>query len=319
MRTSEMNAISAGMETGRSHAFLMKRIRKMWLLYAMLVPALILVALFNYIPMYGVLIAFKTFRVADGIWGSTWNDFEHFRTLFSTVGFTRALRNTVIISLLRLVFGFPMPILFALLINEMRNGWFKKTVQSISYLPHFISWVVLAGIVGEILSPQRGVLNYLIQLAGGKPIYFLISNDWFRSILIATDIWKDVGWSAIIYIAALASIDPQLYEAADMDGASRLRKAWHISIPGIVPMIVILFLIKIGHVLNSGFDQIFNLYNPLVYETGDVLDTFIYRIGILNARYDFSTAVGLFMNAIGILLLLGSNMIIRRKSEYGIW
>ncbi|WP_235886314.1 ABC transporter permease [Paenibacillus cymbidii] len=318
MRASDLNAVSK-MAAADGRASVLKRFRKMWMLYAMLVPAFVLVILFNYIPMYGVIIAFKTFRVADGMWGSAWNHFEHFRTLFSTVGFARALRNTIIISLLRLAFGFPMPIIFALLINEMRNGRFKKAVQSISYLPHFISWVVLAGVVGEILSPQRGTINYLIQLAGGKPIYFLISNDWFRPILIATDIWKDVGWSAIIYIAALASIDPQLYEAADMDGASRLRKAWHISIPGIVPMIVILFLIKIGHVLNSGFDQIFNLYNPLVYETGDVLDTFIYRIGIVNARYDFSTAVGLFMSAIGIVLLLGSNLIIRRKSDYGIW
>lgn len=245
--------------------------------------------------------------------------FEHFRLLFNTVGVSRALWNTIVISLMRLVFVFPMPIIFALLINEMRNGRFKQTVQSISYLPHFISWVVLAGLIGELLSPQRGAINYLIQLAGGKPIYFLVSNDWFRFILISTDIWKEVGWGAVIYIAALASIDPQLYEAADMDGAGRLRKAWHISIPGIVPMIVILFLIKIGNVLNSGFDQILNLYNPLVYETADVLDTFIYRIGILNARYDFSTAVGLFMSAMGIVLLLGSNMLIRRKSEYGIW
>jgi len=270
--------------------------------------------------MYGVIIAFKNFRIADGILGSNWNNFEHFRLLlFESYTFKRVFFNTLEISLLRLIVGFPAPIILALLLNEVINTRFKRIVQSITYLPHFISWVILAGIVHEILSPQRGIANYLITLFGGEPIHFLASKTWFVPVLVVTNIWKNVGWGSIIYLAALSSVDPSLYEAAEIDGAHRLQKAWHISIPAIASVIVILLILRLGRIMNAGFDQIFNLYNPLVYEVSDIIDTFVYRVGLIDARYDFSAAVGLFKNVIGVFLLLGTNAVVRRFSEYAVW
>jgi putative aldouronate transport system permease protein len=225
----------------------------------------------------------------------------------------------VVISLLKLIIVFPAPIIFAILLNEVKNEKFKKVSQSISYLPHFMSWVILSAMVIEVFSPQRGIINFFITLVGGDPINFMSDKASFIPILILTDMWKEVGWGAIIYLASIASIDPQLYEAAEMDGAGRFHKMIHVTLPSIMPMVIILFILRLGSVLNAGFDQILNLYNPLVYEVADIIDTYVYRSGLEQFQFDYATAVGLFKNVVGIILILSANAIIRRKSEHGIW
>jgi putative aldouronate transport system permease protein len=285
--------------------------------YALLLPALILMVVFKYIPMYGVQIAFKNFVFAKGIMGSDWVGLQHFERMFSEPTFLQVFRNTVVISLLNLVFGFPAPILLAILLNEIRVKWFKRVAQTISYLPHFISWVVLAGIINELLS-MRGFVNQLILWFGGRPGLVLVDPNWFLQILITSGIWQGVGWGSIIYLAAITGIDKHLYEAAAIDGASRVRQAWHITLPSLIPFIFLLFLLKIGHLLDTDFDQIFNLYTPLVYSVGDVLSTYTYRIGLVGLDFSYSTAIGLFKNLIGFILLLVVNFSSRKYKEYGV-
>jgi putative aldouronate transport system permease protein len=293
--------------------------KKMKTLYIMLAIPMVMLIIFHYVPMYGILIAFKNFSPGLGIWDSPWNNFEHFKRLFDDFLFLRALQNTVVISLLKLIIVFPAPIIFAILLNEVKNEKFKKVSQSISYLPHFMSWVILSAMVIEVFSPQRGIINFFITLVGGDPINFMSDKTSFIPILILTDMWKEVGWGAIIYLASIASIDPQLYEAAEMDGAGRFHKMIHVTLPSIMPMVIILFILRLGSVLNAGFDQILNLYNPLVYEVADIIDTYVYRSGLEQFQFDYATAVGLFKNVVGIILILSANAIIRRKSEHGIW
>ena len=295
--------------------------KRMKLLYLFFLVPFVVFFVFHYMPMYGLLIAFKQYRVIDGIWGSPWNNFRHFEMLFSNIYFGRILRNTIIISVYRVVFGFPAPILLALLINELRNATFKRITQSISYLPHFFSWVVLASIMIEILSPQRGIVGYLYTLFGADPPNMLTSTTYFRPILVISDIFKEVGWGTVVYLAAISTIDPGLYESASIDGASRLKQARYITLPSLLPIISILLLLRVGYIMNAGFDQIFNLYNPIVYEVADIIDTYVYRVGIIERRFDFSTAVGLFKNAIGVVLLIAANVIIKRfgEGEYAVW
>ena len=297
-----------------------RRARKYLVLYIFcLVPATVLF-IFHYLPIWGVVIAFKDFRVGLGILGSPWNNFQHFRDLFLDPFFARVLRNTVIISLLKIVFGFPAPVILALLLNELRNQPFKKAVQSISYLPHFMSWVVIAGVVMEILSPQRGIPAFIGHLFGAEEVPNLfMDRTLFRPLLVVTHIWQSVGWGTIVYLAAISTIDPTLYDVSAVDGAGRLRTMVHITLPALVPVMTILFLLSLGHLLNAGFEQIFNLYNPLVYEVADIIDTYVYRVGILDIRFEFGAAVGLFKNVIGVILLVAANAIIRRFSEYAIW
>jgi putative aldouronate transport system permease protein len=285
----------------------------------MLALPIIQLVIFKYMPMYGVIIGFKDFNPVLGIMDSPWNNFEHFKRLFGSFLFKRVLTNTVEISLLRLVIGFPTTIIFALLLNEVNTLRFKKIVQSISYLPHFLSWVVIASIVTPMLSPSNGIVNGVLALFGIEPISFLTDNSWFRPILIITSTWKGIGWGSIIYLASISSIDTQLYDAADTDGAGRLRKAIHVTIPGILPMIVIMLILNVGNILDAGFDQIFNLYSPLVYETADIIDTYNYRVGIIESKYDYSAAVGLFKNIVGIVFVLGTNIIARKFSDYALW
>lgn len=287
--------------------------------YILLLPALIYFVLFHYKPMYGLLIAFKDYKILKGIIGSPWIGFENFERLFISPIFHRVLKNTIIISVLRIVFGFPAPIIFALILNEIYHVRFKKVVQTISYLPHFISWVVLGGIFKEILSPTRGAVNFVLRFLGGESIFFLTRPEWFRPILISTGVWQSIGWGSIIYLAAISSIDAQLYEAAIIDGANRFQQIRRITLPSITHVITILFILGLASVLNAGFDQIFNLYNPMVYATGDIIDTYVYRIGLINAQYSFSTAVSLFKNLIGLILVLAVNAVVARFSEYTIW
>ncbi|MGG1555574.1 ABC transporter permease [Paenibacillus ferrarius] len=296
-----------------------KKAKKMKMLYVLLLLPVIHLAIFHYAPMYGVIIAFKDFKAGLGIWDSPWNNFEHFKNMFHDFVFIRALRNTVIISVLRLVVGFTFPIIFALLINEIMHNKFKRTVQSISYLPHFMSWVIIASMVVEVFSPQRGIVNYLITLFGGTPINFLSSKTFFVPLLLISDAWKEVGWASILYLASISSISPEIYEAAESDGANRFHKMIYITLPSIIPVITILFLLRLGHILSGGFDQILNLYSPLVYEVGDIVDTYVYRAGLVEFRLDYSAAVGLFKNLVGVVLLVTVNQIVRKFNDYGVW
>ena len=295
------------------------RVRRMRLLYLSMLPALLLLFVFNYIPIYGIVIAFKNFQASRGILGSPWNNFENFEVLFGSFQFQRVMRNTVIISVQRIVFGFPAPILLALIINEFANSWWKKGIQAITYLPHFISWVVMAGILVEILSPQRGIIGYLYTVLGREAPLLLTDVILFRPILIATDVWKEVGWGSVIYLAAISSIDPTMYDVARIDGAGRLRQATAITVPSLLPVITILFILRLSGILNAGFDQIFNLYNALVYEVADIIDTYMYRVGILSQEFEFATAAGLFKNVVGVALIVLVNAVIRRFSDHGIW
>ena len=314
---NKLSILNNGVAVKKGEKF--RRAMKMKQLYLLLIPATVLLFIFAYIPMYGIIIAFKNFKAADGIFGSAWNNFKHFRQLFRNPGFARVFRNTISISLLRIIFGYPAPIIFALLLNELFHVRFKKIIQTISYLPYFMSWVVLSGILVELLSPTRGAVNYVITWLGGTPVNFLTSSGYFIAILIISGLWQGVGYGAIIYLASLSSINPELYESADLDGANRFRKAVHISIPSLVPVITILFILGLGGILNAGFDQIFNLYNPIVYDVADIIDTYLYRVGLQEMRYDFATAVGLFRNIIAIALIIGANIFARKFSEYALW
>lgn len=282
-------------------------------------PAIVYYLVFQYAPMYGLQIAFKDYFIRRGMWASPWIGLENFRQLFAIPSFWEVLRNTLIISLMRITFSFPMPILFAILLNELWHRRFKKVVQTISYLPHFLSWVVLGGLFVQFLSPSSGPINLILRAMGAEPIYFLADTEWFRPVLIITGIWKRVGWGSIVYLAALSGIDPQLYEAATIDGANRFRRAIHITLPSLAPVITIMFIFAVGNIIQDDFDQIFNLYNPAVYSVGDVLSTYMYRLGLLRMEYSFATAVGLFKNVIAFVLIVTTNAVTKRINEYGLW
>ncbi|RIX51572.1 sugar ABC transporter permease [Paenibacillus nanensis] len=285
----------------------------------MLIPVLVWYGIFHYGPMYGVQLAFKDFSPIKGIWGSDWIGMEHFKFLFyQSPDFARIFRNTILISLYNIIFGFPAPIILALMLNELRYKLFKRFAQSISYIPHFFSWVILSGIIVVMLSPSEGPVNYIIKLFGGEPIYFLADTDYFRPTLVVTSIWKEIGWGTIIYLAALSGIDPTLYEAATIDGANRWKRIRHITIPSILPVVSIMFILSLGGILNAGFDQIFNLYSPAVYEVADVIDTYVYRAGIQQSQFGLTTAVGLFKNVIGIMLVLGTNYVMKKMGQEGV-
>lgn len=295
--------------------------KKHMALCLMLLPVVAYFIIFRYIPMGGLIIAFKDYKLGLGILKSPWNGIENFRYAFSTVTFRRSLVNTLYISVYKTIFGFPMPIILAIFLNEIRHIRFKRTIQTISYLPHFLSWVVVAGLFMNILSPNVGMLNYILTQWFGlsKPIYFLGNNTTFRPTLVVTDIWKNVGWGSILYLATIAGIDPSLYESAVCDGATRFQRIRYITLPSLLPTITILLILNLGSILDAGFDQIFNLYNTAVYPTGDIIDTYVYRYGLGEMRYAFGTAVGLFKNSIGFILVIGTNAVARRISEYGLW
>lgn len=288
-------------------------------LLLLLLPGLLYYIIFKYAPMYGIMIAFKDYKFSLGIWKSPWVGFEVFREIFSSSIFWRVFRNTIIISSMKLFFGFPAPIIFALLLNEVKALKFKKCIQTVSYLPHFISWVVLSGLMIEILSPSSGPINFIINELTGKTIYFLGDSRYFRGTLVATSIWKGLGWGTIVYLAALSDINPELYEAADIDGANRWQKSRYITLPSLKPIIVILFILSVGDIVGDDFDQIFNLYNPAVLSVGDVLSTYTYTKGMQQMEYSFSAAVGLFQNVLAFILLMIANAISKKFGEYGIW
>ena len=288
--------------------------------YLLLLPFLAFILLFKYLPMYGVTLAFKDFKIRKGIMGSPWAGLKYFYQLFEAFSFYEVLRNTLIISLEKLVFCFPVPIMLAIFINEIRNDHVKKTFQTCSYLPHFISWIIAASFVEDIFA-LNGPINLIISLFGGKSVYFMADVRSFRFVLIITNIWKTCGWSSIVYIASITGIDPQLYESAQIDGARKLQTIWHITLPGIRTTIITLFILEVGKIMSAGFDQIYNLYSPAVYSVADILDTYTYRQGIENNNYSYATAAGLFQNVIGFVLVIASNLVVKRLSdgEEGLW
>jgi putative aldouronate transport system permease protein len=306
------------------HALTSKRanrhpLLKYWDLYLMVLPALVFLLVFKYGPMYGVVIAFKDYNIMQGVFASKWVGFQYFRELFMFDEFPRVVINTLMISLMKLVVGFPAPILLALLLNELRLVVFKRWVQTFTYLPHFISWVVIGGIAVDLLSPSSGIVNKAIQAFGGEPIFFFTSEKLFRWILVYTDVWKEAGWGAIIYLAALLSINEELFQAATVDGAGRLRQIWHISLPSIRSTIIILLLLRIGHLLDAGFEQVLVMYNPTVYDVGDIIDTYVFRVGLGTMQFGLTTAAGLFKSVIGCVLLVIANTLARRMGEEGIY
>lgn len=298
----------------------LKMIKKMRTYYLLLLPFLAFIVIFKYIPMYGITLAFKDFRVLDGIMGSPWAGFKYFRQLFEAASFYEVLRNTIVISLKKLLFSFPAPIILALFINEIRNERVKKTFQTVSYLPHFISWIIAASFISDILS-LRGPINTLIEQLGGDPVYFMAETKWFQPILVLSAIWKNSGWSSIVYIAAITGIDQDLYEASAIDGAKKLQQIWYITLPCIRTTIITLFILEVGKIMSAGFDQVYNLYSPVVYSVGDILDTYTYRQGIVKSNYSYATAAGLFQNVIGFILVIASNVTVKRLSdgEEGLW
>lgn len=321
MRSFIGKSESLGQRSGRinnNKAFLQNYIKNKYLLM-LLAPVLIYFIVFHYGPMYGIIIAFKEFYPTKGILGSEWAGFVNFEKLFTGLYFIPVLKNTLIISFYKLVFGFPAPIIICLLLNEVRKAAFKRTIQTISYLPHFISWVVLAGIVREILSPSRGSINYFLQLLGFEPIFFVADAQWFRFVLVGSAIWKEVGWQSIIYLAAVSGINPELYDVADLDGAGRFRRIWSITIPSIIPIIIIMFILAAGSIINDDFEQIFNLLNSNVLSVGDVISTYTYREGLQQMNYSYATAVGLFKNTIALILVTFTNYLSQKFSSVSLW
>lgn len=297
----------------------LRAVRRHKLHLLMLLPVLLWYGLFRYAPLYGVTLAFKEFRLLSGIAGSPWVGFDNFARLFNSHDFFNVFKNTIVIACLNFVFGFPAPIILALMLNELRGSRFKRVAQSISYLPHFISWVILAGIFMEILSPSRGPINAVLRMFGQKPIYFLGSPAYFRGTLVTTGIWKSIGWGSIVYLAALGGVNEELYDAARVDGCGRWARIWHVTLPGITPVVTIMLILAMGSLVEDNFDQVFNLLNPAVYSVGDVLGTYIYRQGVTNMDYSYSTAVELFRNLLSLALVLGANFVSKRVNDYGLW
>lgn len=293
--------------------------RRHWQLYAMFVPAAILLLIFNYVPMYGTVLAFKEFSPRAGILGSEWIGLENFRTLFSNSYFFTVLGNTLKISLLKFIAGFPVPLILALMMNEVRSSKFKRTVQTVSYLPYFISWVVVAGILINLCSIEGGIINRIIEFFGGNAINFFGNGKAFVGLLVVSDIWKGAGWGTIIYFAALSGIDPAIYEASMIDGANRWQRIRYIIMPALVPAISINLILTCQSFMSAGFDQIFNLYNRTVYKYADIIDTYIYRIGITDGKYEISTALGLFNSVVTITLILVTNKLIKKMGGRGLW
>jgi len=287
-------------------------------LYCMILPAIVLVFIFNYIPMYGMVISFQKYQPTQGFIGSPFVGLFWFRYLFSMPDFWQIITNTFTIAIAKIVFGQLVPIIFALLLNEIRQIHFKRSVQTLVYLPNFLSWVIVGTMFVDILS-TKGIVNQFIGLFGVKPIFFLGNNGTFRSTIVTVDIWKNFGWNSIIYLAALTSINQELYEAASIDGANRIQQTWHVTLSGILPTIILLSTLALGNVLNAGFEQLLMMYNPAVYRTGDILDTFVYRSGLLEAQFSLASAVGTLKSICGCIMIVLSYYLVAKFSDYRVF
>ncbi|MFC7681380.1 ABC transporter permease [Paenibacillus sp. GCM10028914] len=292
---------------------------KEWDLYLLLVPGILFILLFKYTPMYGIVIAFKDFNIFTGFADSPWVGWKHFEKLFTSPDFALVFKNTVIISLLKILILFPLPIVIALMLNEMKKMIFKRTIQTVIYLPHFLSWVIVSGLFIDLLSTNGGLVNKLLVSLNLEPIAFFLDNSVFRSVLVTSAGWKETGWSTIVYLAAFSTIDPVLYEAAKIDGAGKWKQLWHITLPGIAPIIILMFILRLGNILEAGTEQILVMYNPVVYKVSDVIGTYVYRQGLGNQDYSFTTAVGLFEAIISFTLVIVGNSLSKKYLQRGIW
>jgi putative aldouronate transport system permease protein len=292
---------------------------KHWQIYSMILPGLLFFVVFKYVPLMGSVIAFQDYSVFRGFWESEWVGLKHFANLFSNLDFLSILNNTLLISVYHLLFGFTAPIILALLMNEVKNVAFNRTIQSLVYLPHFLSWVIVGGLVMSFLSPDGGLVNEVIGLFGGDPIFFMQEPEFFRSIIVSSSVWKEVGWGVIIYLAALSGINPDLYEAAEIDGAGKFRQAISISLPCLLPTIIVLFLLRIGHILDLGFEQVYMFLNPLVAEKGEIIDTYVYQVGLLGGQFSYTTAIGIFKSVVGLILIIAANQLSKKLTNNSIF
>lgn len=293
--------------------------KREWPLHAMLIPGLVFVIVFSYIPMAGILMAFQKYIPTKGLFGSPFVGMKNFRFLFDYPDIGRVFFNTVYIAVMKIIAGLFVPITIAILLNELSRQWIKRTFQTLVYLPHFLSWVLLSGILIDVLSPSSGLVNQALGLLGIEPIFFLGDNRWFPYVMVVSDVWKEFGFGTIVYLAALTGINPSLYEAAEIDGAGRWKQTLNITIPGMMPIIVLMLTLNIGNVLNAGFDQIFNLYSPQVYESADIIDTFVYRMGVQQSQFGFATAVGLLKSIVSFLFISVSYFLAYRFANYRIF
>lgn len=295
-----------------------------WDLYLMSLPGILYLIVYKFIPIYGLTLAFKDFNlflgngVVDSVIKSPWVGWRHFERIFHSNDFIQIITNTLLISVYKIVFLFPMPILLALLLNEVRRQWFKRTIQTLVYLPHFLSWVVIFGLFYSLLG-SYGIVNQMLGALGVEPVRFFTDESIFRSLLVASDGWKEVGWSAIIFLAAMTAIDPQLYEAAVVDGANRFKRMMHITIPGIMPVIILMLILRIGNILNAGFEQILAMYNPSVYRVADVIQTYVYRVSLGQMDFSLGTALGLFESVIAFVIIVSANAACRRVLGKSLW
>ncbi|MFD1955572.1 ABC transporter permease [Paenibacillus thailandensis] len=297
----------------------MSHLKRYWPFHLMVLPSLVFLLLFSYLPMAGIVMAFQDYKPALGFLDSEWVGWDNFRLLFEREDSLQVIWNTLIIAVLKIIFNLAAPFTFAIFLNEVRKQLFKRFVQTLVYLPHFLSWVILGGILIDILSADGGLVNRGLALLGLGPVFFLGDGDWFRVTVVVTDIWKEFGYGTIVFLAALANVNPALYEAAEVDGASRWKQTLHITIPSMVPMAIVVGTLALGNILNAGFDQIFNLYNPLVYDKGDIIDTFVYRTGILSGDMGLGTAVGLFKSVISMILIVISYRLAYKWANYRIF
>lgn len=298
----------------------LRRFRKTWPFHLMLLPAVILALLFHYLPMFGVVIAFQEYKPYLGITGSEWVGFKHFKAIFERTDSLQVIWNTLLIASLKIGFMIIVPVAFALLLNEIRKMAFKRIVQTLVYLPHFLSWVILGAILVDLLSPEGGLVNRVLQDWFGLPsVFFLGDGEWFRFTVVTSEVWKEFGFSTIIYLASLSGINPDLYEAAEVDGASRWKQTVHVTLPGLVPIMTVCATLSLSSILSAGFDQIYNLYNPLVYEQGDIIDTYVYRVGILSQKLSFATAIGLFKSIVSCILILSVYRLALKTANYRIF
>lgn len=295
-------------------------LKRTWPLHLLVLPAIIFAIIFNYLPMFGNIMAFQDYKPWLGFFDSEWVGMKNFISIFEFDDSVQVIWNTLIISVLKIVFGVAVPIVMALLLNELRNMGVKRSIQTLVYLPHFLSWVILGGILIDILSVNGGIINRILESTLGiEPIFFLGDGDWFRTVLVTSDIWKEFGFSMIVYLASIAGVNPALYEAAEVDGATRLKQTIHVTLPAMLPIIIVISTLQLGNILNAGFDQVFNLYNPLVYDKGDVIDTYVYRMGLQNGNFSFATAIGLFKSVISFILIVVAYRLAFKFANYRIF
>ncbi len=299
--------------------WLIKDIKRNYQLYIFLIPGLVYLFIFDFLPMYGVQIAFKSFQISKGIWGSPWVGFDHFKRFFKSYQFINILRNTLGISLYQLIVGFPAPIFLALVLNQVRNKFFKKLVQTVSYAPHFISVVVICGMIHLFLSSRNGLVNIILGYFGVDSIFFMGRPEWFWTIYVISGVWVGIGWGSIIYLAALTSVNTELYDAADIDGCNKLHVIWYIDIPAIVPTMVIMLILRMGNMMDVGFQKTFLLQNDLNLPASEVISTYVYKVGLVGSQYSYSTAIGFFNNVVNYILVVLANKVARSVSEVSLW